>query len=261
MQYTRGKYPDGGVYAQVTDFSNPVITERINSYEDLFFVKSLKEACDYNDIEGVELNIPCMFQQQHDRRFKPNESFELQIVADFINSCNFKKVRVFHPHSDVTQGNIRKCHVVDNSKFITQVLAELPTKPILLSTDGGSFKWINKLADVIEFTGEVYGANKSRDAVTHKLVQMIDRQDFEGRDILVVDDLCVGGGTFLGLAELLKTRNVGRLFLATSHITIQSPNKALEGAYERIFTTNSKHDTYNLDNLTVYNMDDLKIFQ
>jgi len=51
MQYTRGKYPDGGVYAQVTDFSYPVITERINSYEDLFFIKSLKDVCDYNEID------------------------------------------------------------------------------------------------------------------------------------------------------------------------------------------------------------------
>ena len=77
----------------------------------------------------------------------------------------------------------------------------------------------------------------------------------------VLTNLCVGGGTFLGLAELLKSRNIGRLFLAISHITIQTPNVALEQAYERIFTTNSKYNTYNLDNLTVYNIDDLKIFQ
>ena len=261
MQYQKVRYPDGGIYAQITDFSNPVITERINSYEDLFFVKSLKEACDYNDVEGVELNIPCMFQQQHDRRFHTNESFDLQIVADFINSCGFNKVRIYHPHSDTTQGCIRKCHPVDNSKFITQVLSELPTKPILLSTDGGSFKWINKLADVIEFSGEVYGASKSRDAVTHKLIQMIDRQDFEGGDVLVVDDLLVGGGTFLGLSAMLKERNVGKLFLAISHITIPTPNKALEGAYERIFTTNSKYGAYGLSNLTVYDINDLKIFE
>lgn len=117
------------------------------------------------------------------------------------------------------------------------------------------------MADVIEFSGEVYGASKSRDEVTHKLVQMIDRQDFNGRDVLVVDDLCVGGGTFLGLSAMLKERNVGRLFLAVSHITIQTPNKALEAAYERIFTTNSKYGEYDLSNLTVYDINDLKIFE
>jgi len=263
MQYNRVKYPDGGVYAVVTDFSNPVITERINTYEDLFFIKSIKEACDYNDIDNVELNIPCMFQQQHDRRFNKNESFELQIVADFINSCGFKKVRVFHPHSDATQIALKKCHPVDNSKYITEVLNQLnlSEKPLLLSTDGGSFKWINKMADVINFTGEVYGASKSRDAVTHKLVQMIDRQDFEGRDVIVVDDLCVFGGTFLGLSKMLRERNVGKLYLAISHVTVPNPNKALETAYDRIFCTNSKYNQYDLNNLTIINIEDLKIFE
>jgi len=265
MQYQRIKYPDGGVYAVVTDFSNPVITERINTYEDLFFIKSLKEACDYNDIDNVELNIPCLFQQQHDRRFHTNESFELQIVADFINSCGFKKVRIFHPHSDVAQGAIKKCHPIDNSKFIAQVLKDLPIegKPVLLSTDGGSFKWINKLADVLEFSGEVYGASKSRDAETHKLVQMIDCKDFGGRDILVVDDLCVFGGTFRGLAAMLRERNVGKIFLAISRITVTNPNIGLATDYDQIYTTNSKFDAdaYNLPNLTVYDYNDLKIFE
>ena len=253
MQYTRNRYPDGGIYATITDFSNPVITERINSYEDLFFIKSLKDVCDYNNIEDVELVIPCMFQQQHDRRFDNNQSFELRLVCDFINSCKFSKVHVFHPHSDSTQMGLKNFRIIDNSKFIKQALADIGTIPVLLSTDGGSYKWINKLADVIEFQGEVYGASKSRDLVTHKLTQLIDRQDFEGRDILVADDLCVYGGTFIGLAKMLRERNVGRLFLACSHITVQNPNKELEKWYDRIYSTNSKFDSYDLNNLTLFN--------
>lgn len=93
--------------------------------------------------------------------------------------------------------SLNNVRIIDNSEFIKKVLADINTVPILLSTDGGSYKWINKLADVIDFQGEVYGASKSRDAVTHKLTQLIDRQDFEGRDVLVCDDLCVFGGTFL----------------------------------------------------------------
>lgn len=251
MQYKRNRYPDGGIYAEVQDFSNPVITERINTYEDLFFIKSLKEVCDYNHIRDVELVIPCMFQQQHDRRFSPTGSFELKLVADFINSCNFHKVSVFHPHSDNTQIAINNCHVIDNSKFIVSVLNEIPGTPILLSTDGGSYKWINKLADVIDFQGEVYGASKSRDPQTHRLTQVLDRQDFQGRDVLVCDDLCVFGGTFIGLAKMLKERNAGDIYLAVSHITVPNPNIELANWYTQIFTTNSKYDIYDLPKLSV----------
>lgn len=259
MVIIKNQYPDGGIYATITDFSNPVITRRINTYEDLFFIKSIKDVCDYNNIQDVELNIPCMFQQQHDRRFGKNQSFELKLVSEFIDSCNFKRVRIFHPHNDsaVLMG-IKNLEIIDNSEFITEVLEELPTEPILLSTDGGSFKWINKLADTIGFKGEVYGANKSRDAVSHNLVQVIDRQDFGGRDILVLDDILVGGATFIGLGELLKSRNIGKLYAAVSHTTVKSPRKELETLYDRIFTTNSKYDEYNLSNITV--MDVLNYF-
>lgn len=266
MKYLRKRYPDGGIYAEVEDFSNPVITERINSYEDLFFLRSLKEVCDFNKIKDVSLVIPCMFQQQHDRRFQNNQSFELKIVTNFINSCNFSSVDVFHPHSDATQMGLDNVHVIDNSKFVTEVLEDMnneqyyrndvdKTHPILLSTDAGSYKWINKLADVLEFKGEVYGANKARDQYTHKLTQVIDRQDFEGRDILILDDLCVFGGTFIGLAKLLKERNVGKLYLGVSHMTVKNPSKEMETCYEKVYCTNSKfdRDEYDLQNLTVFN--------
>ena len=261
MIYERIKYPDGGVYAKVTDFRNPVITERINTYEDLFFIKSLKEVCDYNDVNNVVLNVPCLFQQQHDRRFRDNESFELRLVADFINSCDFKRVNVYHPHSDVSQIAIKNFKAIDNRNFVLEVLNEIEGTPILLSTDAGSYKWINKLADVIDFSGEVYGANKSRDLVTHKLTQVIDRSDFEGRDILILDDLSVFGGTFVGLAKLLKERNVGKLYLGVSHITVKNPNKELENLYEKVFCVNTKYDEYELSNLTIFDYNDLNIFK
>jgi ribose-phosphate pyrophosphokinase len=202
-----------------------------------------------------------LFQQQHDRRFHDNESFELRLVADFINSCDFKRVNVYHPHSDVSQIAIKNFKAIDNRNFVLEVLNEIEGTPILLSTDAGSYKWINKLADVIDFSGEVYGANKSRDLVTHKLTQVIDRSDFEGRDILILDDLSVFGGTFVGLAKLLKERNVGKLYLGVSHITVKNPNKELENLYEKVFCVNTKYDEYELSNLTIFDYNDLNIFK
>lgn len=244
MKYTRHKYPDGGVYAEIEDFSNPIIVERINNYEDLFFIKSLKDICDFNNIQ-VELFIPCLFQQQHDRRFKDNQSFEGKLVAEFINSCNFSKVTVFHPHSDVIVGQINKCHILDNSEYITWVLNQIPTvNTILMSSDAGGFKPLIKLAEIIEWQGDTYSASKSRDPKSHKLTQLVDRNDFEGKDILIIDDLCVGGGTFIGLAKMLKERNCGKVYLAVSHITVPEINPSLMLEFDMVFTTNSKYKGY-----------------
>lgn len=245
MRYERKHYPDGGVYAVVHSFDHPIIKERINTYEDLFFIKSLKDICDYNEVE-VELFIPCMFQQQHDRRFNENESFELKIVADFINSCNFKRVYIHHPHSDVTPALINRSRVIDNHMFINKVLEEIGSENlILMSADAGGFKPLVKLADVIEWKGETESAAKSRDPNTHKLTQMVGRMDFQEKDVLIVDDICVYGGTFVGLGKILSERNVGKLYLAVSHVTVKEPSKELAWYFDKVFTTNSKYESYN----------------
>jgi ribose-phosphate pyrophosphokinase len=41
--------------------------------------------------------------------------------------------------------------------------------------------------------------------------------DFEGKTCFIVDDICDGGGTFVGLAALLKSRHAGKIVLIVSH--------------------------------------------
>ena len=245
------KYPDNGKYV-INDLNETNLTYRIKSYEDLFLLKSIKDA----NPNLKEITIPCMFQQQHDRRFNQNESFELKLVCDFINSIGFKKVKVFHPHSDVTPALLNNCEVIDNKEFIVEVLSNLNltnNEIILMSTDAGGFKPLMKLCNQIDWQGETYSASKSRHYIngTSKLTQVVEKEDFQGKDIIIIDDMCLYGGTFLGLANLLKTKNIGKLYLAVSHITVENPNKQLESSFDRIFTTNSKHENYDLDNLTI----------
>jgi len=74
---------------------------------------------------------------------------------------------------------------------------------------------------------------------------ILDRQDFEGKDILIVDDICVKGGTFKGLAKLLKKSYCGKLYLAVSHMTVQQlGTDPVTHYFDKVFTTNSKYDTY-----------------
>jgi ribose-phosphate pyrophosphokinase len=227
------------------------VTYRINSYEDLFLLKSVKDA----NPKLKEITIPCMFQQQHDLRFNNNESFELKLVCDFINSCNFEKVNVFHPHSDVTPALLNNVNVIDNTVFIKKVIENIgwynqveegnrkDFNSILMSTDQGGFKPLMKLCKKLDWQGETFSAAKSRDK--DKLIQTIDMsKDFGGKDIMLIDDICVYGGTFIGLAKMLKERNVGKLYLAISHITVEQPNPELFQLFDKVFTTNSKGLSY-----------------
>ena len=249
-------YPDKTFYPQIEEFKTE-LTFRINSYEDLWYLRQVKDVYDANN-KSLSVLIPCLLDAQADRRFNLNESANLKLVCEFINSMKFEKVKVFHPHNaEVVEALIDKVEIIDNYKFISDVLDYIENDNlILMSTDAGGFKPLMKLSDKLKWNGEVFSATKSRiwNSVNHKseLIQRIDREDFEGKDVLIIDDLCVFGGTFMGLSNLLAVKNIGKLYLAVSHITVQNPNIKLNEFFDQIYTTNSKYEDYdNLLNLTV----------
>ena len=126
MKYNKIVYPDGQISAEILDITYPyVITERINSYEDLFLIKSLSEALDYKNIKNRHLKIPCLFGQRSDRRFSENNSFDLKIIADFINSCGFMDVEIFDPHSDVALALIHNSHKRSSLEFVRRVVEDV----------------------------------------------------------------------------------------------------------------------------------------
>jgi ribose-phosphate pyrophosphokinase len=120
-------------------------------------------------------------------------------------------------------------------------MQEIGNEALLISPDGGALKKIYKVS---EFLGgiEVVECSKSRDVKTGKLSGFkVYADDLEGKDCLIVDDICDGGGTFIGLADELKKKNAGKLYLAVSHGIF---NKGFESltVFDKIFTTNSFKD-------------------
>jgi ribose-phosphate pyrophosphokinase len=108
-----------------------------------------------------------------------------------------------------------------------------------MSSDAGGFKPLIKLATHLEWD-ETFSASKSRDSKTHKLTQLIDRQDFEGKDVLIVDDICVYGGTFIGLSHIINDYMPKSLNLYATHgIFSKGLDPLFNAKIDRIYTTNS----------------------
>lgn len=286
MKIDKIKYPDGSFYATI-DFEGKKecdLTFRINSYEDLWQLRQIKDICDHNKVK-VNLTIPNLFDAQADRRFNENEPANLKLVCKFINEMKFNSVTVFHPHNqEATEALIDDVKIIDNSEYIIRVLNQIGANPvlhekyhtegqpnnydnlILMSTDAGGFKPLMKLCDKIGWKGETFSASKSRQYIEgkSKLIQQVGRSDFGGKDILIIDDICVNGGTFVGLAKMLKERNCGKLYLAISHMTVEEPNPEIFKLFDKVFTTNSKDLDYKIrgtghDAMTGYTPENLKI--
>lgn len=258
------KYPDGTSYINLDlrsilgDKDRLETIFKINSYEDLWHLNQFSDC-----LRGTKCTviIPNLLDAQADRRFSPNQSSGLKLVCGLLNSMTNLEFEVFHPHNpEVVEALLDRVEIIDNSEFIKQVIAKLafnshienPDKKfikdtILMSSDAGGFKPLMKLCDKIDWRGETFSASKSRkyEDGESKLIQTVGREDFEGKDILIIDDISVYGGTFKGLSKLLRERNCGKLYLAVSHMTVQNLGQdPVTDYFDKVFTTNSKYDKY-----------------
>ena len=231
---------------------NVTVTHRLNSFNDLGLLCLAVDALQRIDAKLENLIIPYFPAARQDRVMIKGEPLSVKVYADIINSFQFKKVIVFDAHSEVTPAVLNNCEVVTNHKFIQKVIQEINNGVILISPDGGALKKIYKLA---EFLGgiDVVECSKSRDVKTGKLTGFkVYDDDLQGIDCLIVDDICDGGGTFIGLAQELKNKNAGKLYLAVSHGIFSKGFEELK-CFERIFTTDSFKNLEN-DYLTQINL-------
>ena len=222
------------------DVAAPVtITQRINSFNDLGMICITVDALRRMGVKEIELFIPYFPAARQDRVMIPGEPLSVKVYADIINAMALASVTVFDPHSEVTPALLNNCVTVSNHEFIKQVIANIGTDVKLISPDGGALKKIYKVS---EFLGgaEVVECSKSRDVKTGKLSGFkVYAEDLAGTDCLIVDDICDGGGTFIGLAESLKAKNAGKLYLAISHGIFSKGFDELGKYFEQIFTTDS----------------------
>jgi ribose-phosphate pyrophosphokinase len=102
----------------------------------------------------------------------------------------------------------------------------------------------------------VLECSKHRDVKTGQLSGFkVQSDDMQGRDCLIVDDICDGGGTFLGLAEALKAKGAGRLYLAISHGIFSKGVEPLTTVFDHIFTTDSIRNWENTPQMTQFSLE------
>lgn len=269
LKYEVKSYPDGSKYVIVHQITTQMVF-KINTYEDLWILNQIHDVVKNAGLK-VEVTIPNLIDAQADRRFDIDQPHSLKLVCQFLNSMSNFSFKIFHPHNaEVVEALLDRVEIIDNYEFITQVLHNLTAEKfgekydsfqkesftsnfVFFSSDAGGFKPLMKLADKLEWGGETFSASKSRryEDGKSKIVQQIDRQDFEGKDILIVDDISVKGGTFKGLSKILKERNCGKLYLAVSHITVEDLGQdPVTNYFDKVFTTNSKYGKYHTEDGT-----------
>ncbi|WP_233883631.1 phosphoribosyltransferase family protein [Tenacibaculum piscium] len=240
MKYEIKKFNDGQVTSKIIEKGNLHVKIRGNSYQDLFRIATVKEAWDAENIlhktATAILTIYCLIGQRSDRRFNEKESFDLKVIANFLNSMGFDKVEILHPHSSISLALINNSIEIKSYEFVKKAY-EAIGNPILISPDAGAYKTTHEIAEKLK--ADLIPSNKVRVAGVPKITI---QGDVKNKECLIVDDLADGGRTFNFLAKELKNQGATKVFLYVTHGQFNYGFDELKENINHIYCTNSYKD-------------------
>jgi ribose-phosphate pyrophosphokinase len=109
----------------------------------------------------------------------------------------------------------------------------------LISPDAGASKKTVKIAEYFNGEPEVIQAQKLRNLKTGEIVKTEILGDVKGKKVLIADDICDGGRTFIELAKVLKNQGAIEVSLFITHGIFSKGLEVFEGLIDTIYTTDS----------------------
>ncbi len=215
------------------------ISQRIGSFNDMGLLLMAVDAVRRAGVRCIKLIIPYFPAARQDRVMVAGEPLSVKVYASILNQLDLDEVLVYDAHSEVTPAVLDRSKVVTNHTFIKAVTAHLGAAVTLISPDGGALKKIYKVSAFLDGM-PVVECSKVREVKTGKLSGFkVYADDLAGANCLIVDDICDGGGTFMGLAKELKNKGAAKLYLAVSHGIFSKGLDNLKQHFDLIFTTDS----------------------
>jgi ribose-phosphate pyrophosphokinase len=202
----------------------------------------LSNALDAKGCHKRKLIIPYLIAARSDRHMTKDhsDSFDLKVIAGLINSLNFETVLVFDAHSDVTTSLINNCFNVNNDILTQQYKSE---NAVLIFPDAGAGKKAKELLARMPTVKDVIFCSKERNLQTQELeLKVINPEVCEGRNVVIVDDLCDGGRTFTAIIKQLP--KVGEATLIVGHALFSFGTKELEQYFNHIITSDSTNRSF-----------------
>lgn len=161
-----------------------------------------------------------------------------KVYADMVNGFKLDEVVIFDPHSPVIVELLNNVRVVDSAGLVAHAIGDVKANGYVgvIAPDKGAVARAQRAAEALGLP--LFKATKERDFETGKLLKFeVEELPAEGR-LLIVDDICDGGGTFMGLAEVTGLPK-DRLSLWVSHGIFSGRANLLTEKFAEIYTTDS----------------------
>lgn len=274
IKYKISKFPDGQQNIVIDSktcielsgaaknwYDRPVVTikSRLNNFLDLELIICTVASLHDLDVKQIHLYTPYIMGARSDRRFEiGGNNYLKKVICPIINAQNFESVTCIDPHSDVLEACINNFRKINNENLLMFAIGKYEKKSIpnfiLISPDAGANKKIYKLAEHIHYKGDIITCTKDRDTEgkLSKINVPIDKSDNHYKDMIIIDDICDGGATFINIAKEIQSQKKivlkqgreypSKLYLVVTHGIFSKGFEELHKYFDKIYCTNSYRD-------------------
>ena len=162
-----------------------------------------------------KLHLGYLPYARYDRVEEQGDVLSIKVFCNMVNSLGFDEVIVEDCHSDVGIALLDNCINIQQHKLVEALVPNLGKYDAVVAPDGGSVKKAYKLSTILGVP--LIKCDKVRDFKTGKITSFsVPEQARLHSKVLIVDDICDGGGTFIGLAKELH-KQIPEIDLYVTH--------------------------------------------
>lgn len=238
IPYHIDSYPDGEKHLVIEGHDwnknkHVNIIARIASMDDLFILLQAYNILDHEEVKIYELLLTYVLGARCDRRFSLGEAIDANIIQNLIATrVDAKHIYTLDHHSSLRYSDWKDLKVFP--KEINR------NAYLLIYPDKGAY---DRFKSVVGMSPFCVGSKVRTDSGILIKLNKPAYRDRVDSEIMVVDDLCDAGGTFIVLADVLKDRfpNKKKNIFVT-HAVQKIGIERMAEHYEHVYITNSYKD-------------------
>lgn len=213
------------------------IIANVHSADDLVILLLLLDALKglgYKE-DQITVCLPYLPYGRADRRFRAGDCFGKDFL---VRSLKGLKIVTYDEHSSTHSEILNQSPEIEQEKSISRFVLpwcrEVPLT-VVFPDEGAKLRY--KLPE--NLTIPVLFGTKKRDPESGAILEYSISGDITTPDVLVIDDICDGGATFLQLGAALRKQTAADLHLHVSHGIFSKGLTDLNALYRTITCTNS----------------------
>lgn len=212
----------------------------------LLTVSALK----HQGIHDIDLDILYLPYARQDRVCSPGEAHSLEVICNVLINLDVSVIRLWDVHNREKTLELLDSHLcihIESYQIFERfkILDDFDVANLILcSPDDGAYQRVSDVANQYIWTTPVV-LSKTRNLETGEITGLKwnpYNRVVEGYNVLVIDDICDGGATFIEAAKLLKQKGAEKLYLYVSHGIFSKGLDSLLKYYDRIYCHHVLHD-------------------